>query len=125
VNADDAPRIEVFDGPAGTPAPLRGGCLGERPCSELTHYEWKGNAYQRAWISFHGHVVDVVPGGLKTLTKNAVVRAAPESGAQMLDEYPAGTAMVVLGTARSAPFQFVSPCNACRHGFVEAAALAQ
>jgi hypothetical protein len=43
----------------------------------------------------------------------------------VLDEYPAGTAMVVIGAARDAPFQFVSPCNACRRGFVEAAALAK
>jgi hypothetical protein len=123
VNADDAPKIEVFDGPAGTPAPLRGGCLGERPCTELTHYEWKGSEYDRAWIDYRGHVVDVAPGGLWTLTKKAAVRAAPESGAQVLDEYAAGTAMVVIGAARDAPFQFVSPCNACRRGFVEAAAL--
>lgn len=123
VNADDAPKIEVFDGPAGTPAPLRGGCVGERPCTELTHYEWQGKAYSRAWIDYRGHVVDVAPGGLWTLTRKAAVRAAPESGSQVLDEYAEGTAMVVIGTARDAPFQFVSPCNACRRGFVEAAAL--
>jgi hypothetical protein len=123
VNADDAPKIEVFDGPAGTPAPLRGGCVGERPCTELTHYEWKDKAYSRAWIDFRGHVVDVAPGGLWTLKTKAAVRAAPARGAQLLDEYAEGTAMVVIGTARDAPFQFVSPCNACRRGFVDAAAL--
>ncbi|MEX2149756.1 MAG: hypothetical protein WD793_06050 [Steroidobacteraceae bacterium] len=123
VNADDVPGIEVFDAPAGTPAPLRGGCKGERPCLELTHYEWKGNEYERAWIDFRGHVVDVAPGGLWTLSKDAAVRAAPEAAAQLIDRYPAGTVMVVIGSARDAPFQFVSPCNACRRGFVEAAAL--
>ncbi|MDP9198356.1 MAG: hypothetical protein M3O07_03960 [Pseudomonadota bacterium] len=51
------------------------------------------------------------------------MRAAPESSAQILDEYEEATAMVVIGAARDASFQFVSPCNACRRGFVEAAAL--
>lgn len=123
VNADDAPKIEVLDGPAGTPATLRGGCLGHRPCSELTHYEWKGEAYEASWISYRGHAVDVVPGGLWTLTQNAVVRTEPKKGGQALDEYPAGTAMVVIGTARGAPYQFVSPCNSCRRGFIETALL--
>jgi hypothetical protein len=125
VNAGDAPKIEVFDGPAGTPAALRGGCLGERPCTELTHYEWNGKAYSRAWIDFRGHVVDVASGGLQTLAKKAAVRAAPESGGQVLDEYAEGTTVVVIGSARDAPYQFVSPCNACRRGFVEVAALAK
>lgn len=125
VNADDAPKIEVFHGEAGTPAPLRGGCLGERPCSELTHYEWNGSAYDRAWIDFRGHVVDVAPGELWTLATDAAVLAAPEKGAQPLEEYPTGTTMVVLGTARGKPYQYVSPCNACRRGFVDAAALSK
>jgi len=125
VGADDAPRIEVLAAKAGTPAPLRGGCQGERPCSELTHYEWKGNIYDRAWIEFRGHIVDVVPGGLWTLTKDSAVRTAPAKSGQVIDEYPAGTAMVVLGSARSGPYQYVSPCNACRRGFVETASLAK
>lgn len=125
VDADDAPKIEVFYGPAGTPAALRGGCLGERPCTELTHYEWKGKAYSRVWIDYRGHVVDVAPGGLQTLARKAPVLAAPKRGAQVLDEYEEGTAVVVIGAARDTPFQFVSPCNACRRGFVEAAALAK
>lgn len=125
VNADDAPRIEVLAGKAGEPAPLRGGCQGERPCSELTQYEWNGNIYERAWIEFRGHVVDVVPGGLWTLTRDSGVLTAPGKNGTVIDEYPAGTAMVVLGSARDQPYQYVSPCNACRRGFVETAALAQ
>ena len=42
---------------------------------------------------------------------------------QVLDEYPVGTAVIVIGTARDAPYSFVSPCNACRHGFIETAFL--
>jgi len=122
-NADDAPSIEVLPGEPGRFATLRGGCLGERPCSELTHYEWKGNAYQRTWIDSRGHIVDVVPGGLWTLTRDTPVQAAPSRGAQVLDEYPVGTAVVVLGNARKGPYKYISPCNACRRGFVETAVL--
>ena len=125
VSADDAPKIEVLAGEPGVPAPLRGGCQGERPCSELTQYEWNGNIYNRAWIEFRGYPVDVVPGGLWTLTKETAVRAAPAKNGPVIDEYEAGTAMVVLGSARDKPYQYVSPCNACRRGFVETEALAK
>lgn len=125
VNADDAPKIEVLPGDPGKPRRLRGGCQGERPCSELTHYEWNGNIYNRAWIEFRGHIVDVVPGGLMTLTKDDAVLTAPAKNGSVIDEYPAGTAMVVLGSARGKPYSYVSPCNACRRGFVETAALAR
>lgn len=125
INADDAPGIEVVGEPSGTPAPLRGGCTGLRPCSELTYYEWKGSSYARTWIDVRGHPVDVAPGGLWTLTRDAPVLVGPEPKSEVLDEYPAGTSVVVIGTAREGPYQFVSPCNACRRGFVETAALAK
>ncbi len=125
INADDAPKVEVLAGKPGAYATLRGGCVGERPCSELTHYEWKGSSYESTWIDFRGHVVDVVPGGLWTLAKDSGVRTGPAKNAAVLDEYPAGTAVVVLGNARTGPWQLVSPCNACRRGFVETAVLAK
>jgi hypothetical protein len=31
--------------------------------------------------------------------------------------------VVVIGAAREAPYKYVSPCSACRRGFVEAAVL--
>jgi hypothetical protein len=123
INADDAPGIEVLPAVEGTHATLRGGCTGLQPCSEYTHYEWNGSAYDRTWIDFKGHPVDVAPGGLMTLTQDAPVLDAPDPKGQMLDEYPIGTAMVVIGAARDAPYTFVSPCNACRRGFVETALL--
>lgn len=126
INADDGPGIEVLPAPEGSFATLRGGCLGQQPCSELTHYEWKGQAYQRTWIDFKGHPVDVAPSGLMRLTQDAAVLDAPDRRkGQVLDEYPVGTAVIVIGTARDAPFSFVSPCNACRRGFVETALLAK
>ena len=124
VNAADAPKIEALPAKAGEPATLRGGCVGERPCDELTHYQWNGAIYERKWIDFRGTPVDVVAaGGLWTLTQDAGVLTAPKKNAHVIDEYPAGTAMVVLGTARGQPYQYVSPCNACRHGFDETALL--
>jgi hypothetical protein len=124
INADDAPGIEVLPAEEGKYAALRGGCLGQQPCSELTHYEWNGRAYARTWIDFKGHPVDVGSGGLMTLTKDTAVLDGPGGRrAQVLDEYPAGTAMIVIGSARDAPWSFVSPCNACRRGFVETALL--
>jgi len=119
INADDAPGIEVLPAAEGAYATLRGGCTGLTPCSEYTHYEWNGSAYARTWIDFKGYPVDVAPGGLMTLTQDAPVLDAPSKKAQMLDEYPVGTAMIVIGKARDAPYTFVSPCNACRRGFVE------
>jgi hypothetical protein len=126
INADDGPGIEVLQAPEGAFATLRGGCLGQQPCSELTHYEWKNQAYQRTWIDFKGHPVDVAPGGLMTLTQDTAVRDAPDAKrGQVLDEYPLGTTVIVIGTARDAPWSFVSPCNACRRGFVETALLSK
>ena len=48
---------------------------------------------------------------------------APGKKGQVIEEYPAGTAVIVIGTAREGPYSFVSPCNACRRGFVETALL--
>jgi hypothetical protein len=123
INADDAPGIEVLPSVEGSYSALRGGCTGLQPCSEYTHYEWNGSEYERTWIDFKGHPVDVAPGGLMTLTQDAPVLDAPNKRAQTLDEYPVGTAAVVIGSARDAPYLFVSPCNACRRGFVETALL--
>jgi hypothetical protein len=123
VNADDAPGIEVLATTKGTPGTLRGGCAGQRPCSELTHYAWKGNAYERSWIEYRGHIVDVVPGGLWTLNSNAAVLTAPSKDGQTIDEYPAGTTVVVMGNSRDGPYKYVSPCNACRRGFMDATVL--
>jgi hypothetical protein len=124
INADEAPAIEVLPAEEGKYAGLRGGCLGQQPCSEYAYYDWNGRAYTRTWIDFKGHAVDVAPGGIMTLTQESAVYDAPGGKrAQALDQYPLGTAMIVIGTARGAPYSFVSPCNGCRRGFVETALL--
>ncbi len=124
INADDGPGIEVLPAEEGKYATLRGGCLGQQPCSEYTYYEWKGQKYDRTWIDFKGFAVDVAPGGLMNITQDAAVLDAPDSKkGQVIDEYPVGTAMIVIGTARDAPYSFVSPCSSCRRGFIETALL--
>jgi hypothetical protein len=126
INADDAPAIEVLPAEDGKLAPLRGGCLGQQPCSEHTYYEWNGREYARTWIDFKGHAVDVAPRDLMTLTQDSAVLDGPGGRkAQVLDEYPVGTTVIVIGKSRDAPYTFVSPCNACRRGFVETALLAK
>jgi hypothetical protein len=126
INADDAPAIEVLPAEDGKFAPLRGGCLGQQPCSEHTYYEWNGREYARTWIDFKGHAVDVAPRDLMTLTQDSAVLDGPGGRkAQVLDEYPVGTTVIVIGKARDSPYTFVSPCNACRRGFVETALLAK
>ncbi len=126
INADDAPAIEVMPAEEGKFAALRGGCLGQQPCSEYTYYEWNGREYARTWIDFKGHAIDVAPRVLQTLTKDSAVLDSPGGRrAQVLDEYPLGTTVIVIGTAREAPYTFVSPCNGCRRGFVETTVLAK
>lgn len=124
VNASDAPGIEVLPAPAGARyGTLRGGCAGERPCAELTHYTWQGSQYERTGIEANGFWVDVAPGGLWTLAVDAAVRAAPAAEGAVIERYPAGTVVAVIGNARDGGYRYVSPCNACASGFVENAAL--
>lgn len=104
---------------------LSGGCGGIRPCEELTHYTWDGSSYDRTAMVVRGHGVDVSPGGLWTLAGDTPVLSEPVAGAEVLDSYPAGTQMVVIGDARDAPYRYVSPCNVCERGFVATDALTQ
>lgn len=124
VSSFDAPKMEVMAPPAGTGyGTLRGGCAGERPCDQLTHYTWKGAYYDSSAIEARGHWVDVDPGGLWTLTEDTAVLAAPAKGAEVIDYYSAGTVVAVIGNARDADWRYVSPCNACASGFVETGVL--
>ncbi len=124
IRATDAPAAEVL-----TPAPgdrygiLRGGCAGDRPCGEWTYYRWNGSAYQDAMIDVRGSWVDIANGGLWTLVTDVGVLAAPSPDAAVLERYPKGTEMVVIGNARGGQYKYVSPCNACQSGFIDPAAL--
>ncbi|MGB7220794.1 MAG: hypothetical protein WBD07_18485 [Vicinamibacterales bacterium] len=125
ISAKDAPALEAL-----TPEPgarygrLRGGCAGDRPCEEWTYYRWDGGAYQGTAIDVRGHWVDTANGGgLWTLVKDTPLLATPSQDAAVLERYPMGTEVVLIGDARGAPYKYVSPCNACTSGFVDPAAL--
>lgn len=102
-------------------ADLRVAC-GEAHCTEIQHYRWTGSAYALSGLEVRGHAVDIpaARGQLWTLTRAAAVLAEPRRGAEALARYPANTEVVVLGQARAARYLYVSPCNACAPGFVEA-----
>lgn len=124
-SATDAPRLEALaPEPGARYGMLRGGCAGDRPCEEWTYYRWVGRAYAAVMIEARGHTVDIANGGgLWTLVRDAAVLAAPSPGASVLERYPMGTVVVLLGDSRDAQYRYVSPCNACRNGFIEATAL--
>jgi hypothetical protein len=124
MSATDAPSAEVLMPEAGDRySVLRGGCSGERPCDELTYYRWQGTWYQGTTIEVRRHWVDVANDGLWTLVDDTNVLAEPSSSAAVLERYASGTQVVVIGDARDAPYKYVSPCNSCRSGFVDAAGL--
>ncbi len=124
IDASDAPGLEVLPATQGPPAvELRGGCVGRRPCDEMAHYSWSGSDYRRTWVEFRGQAVDWAPDGLWELDRDTPVLAEPVAAAEVIGRYPADTSVVVLGDARGAPYKFVSPCNACQSGFVDAASL--
>lgn len=126
MNAEDVSRADVLAARGGSGyGTLSGGCGGIRPCEELTHYTWDGSSYDRTAMVVRGHGVDVSPGGLWTLAGDTPVLSEPVAGAEVLDSYPAGTQMVVIGDARDAPYRYVSPCNVCERGFVATDALTQ
>lgn len=124
LNTGDAVAAEVLlPEPGMQYGTLRGGCAGERPCEEMTYYVRDGSAYLETMIDANGQWVDIAPAGLWTLIDETAVLASPSPGAVVLQRYPAGTEVAVIGDARGAPYKYVSPCNACKSGFVDSTAL--
>jgi hypothetical protein len=120
----DSIAVEVLaPEPGSAYRTLRGGCAGQRPCEELTYYQWAGGYYQETMIETRGVWVDIAFDGLWTLVEATPVLASPSPDAEVLDHYPVGTEVVVIGDARDAPYKYVSPCNACKSGFIAPAAL--
>ena len=129
INADDAPAIEVLptaeDGKLATLRAAAASASSPAASGRILRVERAANtrapgSTSRATPSTSSR------SSLMTLTKDSAVFDAPGGRkAQPLEEYPLGTAMIVIGTARDAPYTFVSPCNACRRGFVETALLAK
>lgn len=108
----------------GAYADLRVGC-GEAECAEHQHFRWNGQGYELGGLEVRGHAVDLpaTRGQIWMLVRDAAVLAEPRRGARTLERYKGRTEVVILGQARSAPYLYVSPCNACAPGFVEQALL--
>ncbi len=69
LDASDAVAAEALSPEAGSAyGMIRGGCVGDRPCDELTYYRWDGNTYSATMIEVAGHRVDVKPGALRKET---------------------------------------------------------
>jgi hypothetical protein len=116
---DDPTAIEAVPASGqGGYADLRAVCVG---CTEIQRYRWSGHDYALAGLEVRGHAVDIpsVRGQLWMLTSDVAVLAEPKHDAKILGRYKARTNVVILGKARTAPYFYISPCNACKPGFVE------
>jgi hypothetical protein len=96
---------------------FRTGCIDPGPCAEYSHFEWTGQGYQVAKLDVRGFaVVAGSVGGLAGVPAGTPVLATPQEGAETLDRYDNSMEVAILG--ESGDYYYVSPCNACRSGFV-------
>jgi hypothetical protein len=57
-------------------------------------------------------------GKLYTLTGKIDVHSEPVRNSAVIGKYGKGSIFAVMGRARGTDYLYVSPCNACRNGFV-------
>jgi len=57
-------------------------------------------------------------GKLYTLTGKIDVHSEPERASPVIGKYGKGSIFAVMGRARGTDYLYVSPCNACKNGFV-------
>jgi hypothetical protein len=95
------------------------------PCVERWFCEWSGSVYERTRVEVGGVRVAFAEhsGELRPLLAASVVLAAPSAGAAEVGRYEAGFDVAIIGTAETADYYYVSPCNACESGFVPTAAV--
>ena len=100
---------------------FRTGCIDAGPCPEYSHYGWTGNGYEVTKLDVRGFDVDVTGPvhGLANLPAGTAVLATPKADGEALDRYAEGAEVVVIGQAGD--YYYVSPCNACKSGFVSKA----
>jgi hypothetical protein len=96
------------------------------PCVERWFQEWRDGSYQGTHVEVRG--VRVVfaehAGDLRPLLAATAVLAAPSADATEVGRYEAGVDVVIIGTAATADYYYVSPCNACESGFIPKSAIA-
>ena len=52
------------------------------------------------------------------------LRATPRASGEDVGHYEAGTDVAIIGTVEDGDWYYVSPCNACKRGFVLKSAVA-
>lgn len=123
LSATGPERVEVG-------APSRDGygtlaiCAQEQ-CAERWFYEWRDGSYERTRVEVLGARVAFAEhsGDLRPLLAATAVLAAPRAGAAEVGRYEAGFDVVIIGTAETGDYYYVSPCNACESGFVPTSAV--
>jgi len=97
----------------------------QEPCVERWFQEWRDGSYQGTRVEVRGARVVFAEhsGELRPLLAATTVRAAPSADAAEVGRYEAGIDVAIIGTAETAAYYYVSPCNACESGFVPTAAI--
>lgn len=121
IGSIDAPDPRVVGVTAS--GDLRVDCADPGECVEQRFYERAGEHFELSHLMVRGHRVAVTgsPHGLRALSHAADLLDVPAAGGERLGRYPAGTLVAIIGSADG--YYYVSPCNACRSGFVEEAAM--
>ena len=95
-------------------------------CAERWTYEWRGKSYEMTHADVRGTRVEIASSvqGLHPLTAAATLRATPRASGEDVGRYEAGTDVAIIGTVEDGDWYYVSPCNACKSGFVPQSAVA-
>ena len=95
-------------------------------CAERWTYEWQGMSYERTHAVVRGARVEIagLVRGLHALAAETTLRATPNANGAEVGRYDAGTEVTIVGTADGDDWYYVSPCNACKSGFMPKAAVA-
>jgi hypothetical protein len=102
---------------------LRVDCLERSECRELRYYQRCGERYELAYLMVRGHRVEIAGSvhGLHALATNSDLLDTPAEDGTIVDRYEAGTEVAIVGSTDR--YYYVSPCNACRSGFLRKSAV--
>jgi hypothetical protein len=95
-------------------------------CAERWTYEWQGKSYEMTHADVRGARVEIATSvqGLHPLTAATTLRATPRASGENVGRYEAGADVAIIGTVEDGDWYYVSPCNACKSGFVPQSAVA-
>jgi hypothetical protein len=95
-------------------------------CAERWTYEWQGKSYEMTRAEVHGARVEIAGSvqGRHPLNAATTLRATPRASGEEVGRYDAGTEVAIIGAVTGGDWYYVSPCNACKSGFVPQSAVA-